>query len=194
MTRKELKKLSWEQITPQIFPLFLITLIIGALTYVTYLFLFYTLLPDWLLILISAPFALSSNIIYLNLVNGISPTTNDAFSGFKKYFRALGVYFLQTLFTLLWLCVFILPGIVKHYSYAMAPYIMLDNPDISPLEAIRMSKKMMNGHEWDLFVLDLSFIAWDLFALVTCGTGAIWVSPYRKTACANFYKNLKDKK
>ena len=64
------------------------------------------------------------------------------------------------LFTILWAMLFIVPGFVKSYSYSMAMYIKVDNPDYDWRKCIDESQRMMQGHKWDLFVLDLSFIGW----------------------------------
>ena len=194
MNIKEIKKKSWGQISPHVFPLFLITLITSSVTYVIFLGLLYSVLPVLLIVLITAPFTMSANIVYLNLINGVVPTVGDAFCGFKRFGHALWICLLQSLFTFLWTLVFILPGVVKGYSYAMAPFIMIEDQNTSALDAIRKSKKMMCGHEWELFALDISFIPWDLFALVTCGSACVWVIPYHNTARANFYQELKNKK
>ncbi len=61
------------------------------------------------------------------------------------------------------------------------------------LDAITESRKMMDGHKMDLFILGLSFIGWLLLVYVTFGIAAIWVGPYMQTTYANFYKMLKGK-
>ena len=39
----------------------------------------------------------------------------------------------------------IIGGFIKEYSYAMVPYILAENPDISGKDAIALSRKMMDG-------------------------------------------------
>lgn len=113
--------------------------------------------------------------------------------GFKNnYMNMVGVMFLRTLYTFLWSLLFIIPGIIKSYEYRMIPYIMAENPDISSEEAFRISKEMMDGNKWDAFVLDLSFIGWDLLSILTCGILSIfYVNPYRYATNAELYLELK---
>lgn len=99
--------------------------------------------------------------------------------------------FLTTLFTGLWSLLFIIPGIVKAYSYAMAPYIMLDNPEISAMDAIKQSQKMMNGYKKKLFFLDLSFLPACLVAPLTLGILYLDIFPRRAASHAAFYEELK---
>ncbi|MBQ6893533.1 MAG: DUF975 family protein [Clostridia bacterium] len=142
-------------------------------------------------VFLAAPFNLAIAMIYINITNGIEPQIADTFKGFKKYWKAVGVYFFIELFTSLWALLFIIPGIVKWYSYSMAPYILAENPEMGPLDAIRKSKEMMDGHKGDLFGLHISFIGWFLLTIVSCGVASIWCIPYLEAATANFYKQLK---
>ncbi|MFT9266647.1 DUF975 family protein [Oenococcus sp.] len=123
---------------------------------------------------------------------------------FKKSFRIFenGQYFigficislLQLMFTVLWMLLFIVPGLIKSISYSQAFYIYrdhLDNNDpIGYLEAITESRKLMNGYKADYFVLYLSFILWGVLVLVTLGIASIWVAPYINLTLANFYNHL----
>lgn len=98
---------------------------------------------------------------------------------------------LVNVFTALWTLLFIIPGIVKGYSYAMTYYILADNPNLAPTEAIDMSKKMMHGNKWRLFCLDCSFIGWYLLSILTFGILLLWIVPYNMMAHAQFYESLK---
>ena len=115
----------------------------------------------------------------------------EGFSDFGHIFCTL---FLRDLFNLLWTCLFIIPGIVKAYSYRMVPYIIKDNPELSATEVITRSREMMNGNKWKAFLLDLSFIGWILLSIITLGIAAFfWVGPYVYSTEAALYLELKDK-
>ncbi len=73
----------------------------------------------------------------------------------------------------------------------MFPFILRDNPELSPKEVLHKSRIMMRGHKWDLFVLVLSFIGWFLVAIITFGIGFLWIGPYLDTAIAHFYEDIK---
>lgn len=96
------------------------------------------------------------------------------------------------LFVSLWTLLLIIPGIIASYSYKMTHYILLDNPDMSVMDAIKKSKEMMVGHKMDLFVLELSFIGWALLGILTCGILYLWLTPYMVVTECNFYNNLKE--
>ena len=98
---------------------------------------------------------------------------------------------LMTVFTMLWSMLFFIPGIVKSYSYAMTPYLLLDRPELSATDAITESRKMMNGHKMELFLLDLSFIGWMILVFVTFGIASLYVTPYMNAARTAFYETLK---
>lgn len=69
---------------------------------------------------------------------------------------------------------------------------MAENPEIKALDAMKKSEKMMDGHKWDLFVFDLSFILWNLLVMITFGIAVIYVGPYIETSKANYYLKLKE--
>ena len=113
------------------------------------------------------------------------------FYGFKDLWCAFKVQFLTGLFTFLWSLLFVIPGIIKALSYSMSTYILAENPGMPALEAIERSKKMMDGHKADLFVLGLSFIGWALLGSITLGIAYIWIIPYVSTTYVNFYNQIK---
>lgn len=106
----------------------------------------------------------------------------------KRLFYTLG---LKYIYTVLWTCLLVIPGIIKGYSYAMTEYILEDDKEIENNAAIEKSMAMMEGHKMELFLLDLSFIGWYLLAILTCGIGLLWVTPYQYTARVAFYEDLK---
>ena len=112
-------------------------------------------------------------------------------AGFKEYGRIFGTGVLRFLYTLLWTLLFVIPGIVKSYSYAMTNYVLKDEPDLRYDGAIEKSIKMMEGHKMQLFLLDLSFIGWYLLCILTLGIGFLFLSPYVLSAHAAFYESLK---
>lgn len=118
-------------------------------------------------------------------------TGNMFLLGFRNWGHIVWGMFLMGIFVFLWSLLLFIPGIVKAYSYAMTPYILVDRPDLSANEAINLSRKMMKGRKFDLFYLQLSFIGWGLLCVVTLGIGFLWLSPYIMTAQASFYQDVK---
>ena len=130
--------------------------------------------------------------LYISLLRGKTPTFEGSISAITEN---IGTKFVSTLlvmlYTFLWSLLFIIPGIVKSYSYAMTPYILLDRPELSATEALKESEKMMNGHKMELFILDLSFIGWILLSMLTCGILVLYVEPYMMATKSAFYLELK---
>ena len=109
----------------------------------------------------------------------------------RNYWHKVWGMFLVRLFTFLWSLLFIIPGIVKIFSYAMTPYILEENPELSANDAIDRSRAMMRGHKFDLFWLWLSFIGWFILSVFSLGIGLLWLAPYQETAVAAFYEDVK---
>ncbi|MCZ3587392.1 DUF975 family protein [Lactobacillus gasseri] len=127
----------------------------------------------------------------------MEPWYSGIFSAYSngRFKNSLFTLFMTNLFVSLWTILFVIPGFIKGYSYAMTPYILKDKfsaglTDIGATEAITESRKLMDRHKMDLFVLDLSFIGWGLLGLITCGIGFIWITPYYRQTKANFYRSL----
>ena len=123
--------------------------------------------------------------------DGTNPEVNDLFSQFHRFGDGFCLALLQGLYIALWSLLFIIPGIIAGYRYAMAPFVLLENPDMTASEAIEASKQMMEGHKTELFLLDLSFIGWDLLCAFTLGIGHLWLNPYRNAAYAAFFRSFK---
>ncbi len=108
-----------------------------------------------------------------------------------NFLNVVKTMFLRDLYTFLWGLLLIIPGIVKSYEYRMIPYILAENPEISTKEAFAKSKAMMAGQKWKAFVLDLSFIGWELLSLFTAGLlHVFYVGPYRDLTNAALYEAL----
>ena len=130
---------------------------------------------------------------YFILNTDSKPSFADAFYGFKvKYLRNIGTLLLVGIKLALWSLLLVVPGIIKSFEYAIIPYILADDPEISSKEAFRKAKEMMMGNKWRLFKLNLSFFGWFVLCVVTCGLGTPFLLPYVSAANAEFYAELKN--
>ena len=86
----------------------------------------------------------------------------------------------------------VVPGIIASYALFLTPYILKDNPELSIMETLRLSRKMMEGHKMQLFKLQLSFLGWILLSVLTLGVGLLWLMPYMMTAMAAFYQDVRE--
>lgn len=102
------------------------------------------------------------------------------------------VGFLVELFTALWSMLFFIPGIVKAIAYSQSFYIAIEHPEYDANTCITESRKMMNGHKWKYFCLQLSFLGWIIVGSLCLGIGTLWVSAYMQAANAAFYEDLKE--
>ena len=126
----------------------------------------------------------------LGLVDKKKPQFIDLFSCFNRFGAGFCVQFLRGLYTFLWSLLFVIPGIIAGYRYAMAAYILAEHPEMTASEAITASKQMMVGNKWRLFCLEFSFIGWDILCLFTLGIGNLFLRPYKEAAYAAFYREI----
>lgn len=145
-----------------------------------------------LAIIITYPLAYGFAILFLDLFREGKPIDiGKLFDGFKDFGRVWGTLILVAIYTILWTCLLIIPGIVKSYSYALTPFILKDEPELKYNAAIEKSMRMMDGYKMKLFLLDLSFIGWMILSVLTLGIGLLFLQPYMNTARAAFYEDLK---
>jgi uncharacterized membrane protein len=122
--------------------------------------------------------------------DGEKTEINDLFCQFHRFGDGFCLYLLTILYVALWALLLIVPGIIAAFNYAMAPFIMSENENMTASEALRASKDLMKGHRWQLFCLIFSFIGWNLVSILTLGIGALFLNPYMNTAIAAFYREI----
>ena len=120
-------------------------------------------------------------------------TLSNVTSGFEKgYMNIVKILLRRDIAIILWSMLFVIPGIIKAYEYRMIPYLLAENPNMTWKEAFTESKTMMTGNKWKAFVLDLSFIGWNLLSILTLGILSIfYVNPYRFSTNAALYEAIK---
>lgn len=119
----------------------------------------------------------------------------NLFSSFKngRYMSIVKTMFMTYLYIFLWSLLFWIPGIVKSYQYRMVPYIISDDPSLTPSQAMDLSRRMTDGEKGSMFVLDLSFIGWYLLGCIALGIGVLFVNPYAEATWAQLYFILRMK-
>lgn len=110
----------------------------------------------------------------------------------KNWSNVAVIMFFKSFYNFLWYLT-IIGGIIKTYEYRMIPYLLAENPDMNKKEAFARSKQMMKGNKWKTFILDLSFILWEILSTVTFGLlDILYVNPYKIATSVELYKTLKE--
>ncbi|WKY47610.1 DUF975 family protein [Eubacteriaceae bacterium ES3] len=110
----------------------------------------------------------------------------------QKYVTVVKAMAVLFVFKFLWTLT-IIGGIIKFYSYRMVPYILAENPDLKPLQAITLSRRMMDGHKWECFILDVSFWGWGILSLLSFGLiGIFYLNPYKLATMSEFYVGVRE--
>ncbi|MED1057811.1 DUF975 family protein [Bacillus mycoides] len=142
---------------------------------------------------VTGPLTLGGYYLALNIIREKQASIGNVFVWFtegKRFLKSFLVYLLVNLYLLLWTLLFIIPGIIKSFSYAMTYFILNDHPEYSLNQAITESRHMMNGHKMEYFILCLSFIGWFILSCITLGIGFLWLIPYFYTTAAAFYEEI----
>lgn len=129
---------------------------------------------------------------FIKLSEGNNSDPSFRFSFDKDYYlKIIATMFLKDVYNFLWYLLFIIPGIVKGYAYRMVPYILAEHPEMESSEVIHLSQEMTQGHKWNMFILDLSFIGWYFLGALAFGIGMVFVLPYEYATKAELYQVLK---
>ena len=128
----------------------------------------------------------------LNVRKGLETPYSTMFDGFLFVGKIILLSIVQYIFIFLWSLLFIIPGIIAGYRYRFALYNLCENPEMGVMEAINMSKAQTRGHKWELFVLDLSWIGWNLLCALTLGILSIWISPYIQQTDIGYFQAIKE--
>lgn len=152
-----------------------------------------TILPAIGALIVIGPLEYGQAYIFLKQARDRQPVQlGDMFRGFQDDFGGTFLIgFLSQLFVALWSLLFLIPGIVKSYAYSMAYYVKLDHPDYGWKACIDESRRLMDGHKWEKFVLDLSFLGWILVGALCLGVGTLWVTPYMAATEVQFYEYVR---
>lgn len=159
-----------------------------------------TLTWSWIITFASSLLMVGITFVMIDLARGVGDYEAPVSKSFTianrgDYFiGTIGLSIVMFILTFLWSLLFVIPGIIKSFSYSQAIYIYRDYLDqghkISFLEAITKSREMMDGHKAEYFVLQLSFILWWLSCIVILPF--FWVEPYYQQTMANYYVHLAD--
>lgn len=186
LTCQELRDRAWNSLSGKYWSLIIMLLVVALISGAAGSF------TMGLLSLLTLPMSYALSVAFLNVSRTqCNPQLESMFTVYRDNFlKAFLVPLLQGLFVFLWSLLFVIPGVIMAYAYSMAIYVANDNPEMQAMDAIRKSRELMDGHKWDLFVLDLSFIGWIFLCLLTCGIGFFFLAPYIEMAHVEFYREL----
>ena len=147
-----------------------------------------------LVLFVYAPMSLGFVKMMIGYVRGTQRMEVEGiFSAFNStyYWKSMGLYLLQGIYTFLWTLLFIIPGVVKACSYFFAPYILADNPTMTAEESICRSMQIMEGHKMQLFLMLLGYAALAILSSLLLFIPMLWIMPYYHVALAKFYEEVK---
>ena len=128
---------------------------------------------------------------FINLANDSNSQFSDLWYGFNNILKAFGVSLLVALLVFLGSLLFVVPGIILTYMYSQVYYVMAQNPELSVIYVLKESARIMKGHKFELFVLELSFLGWMILVGITFGIVGLYVIPYYNATLTNYYLSIK---
>ncbi|MGG5254142.1 DUF975 family protein [Neobacillus sp. SM06] len=149
-------------------------------------------LVSWIFTIALSPVIYGYYSVFLDMERSNPVSVKKLFHAFDAsiYFKVLGIYFLSTLYTILWSLLLLIPGIIKAIAYSQIYFILKDDQNIGINEAITKSRKLMDGYKGNYFLLLLSFVGWAIIGIFTIGIAFLWIIPYYTASLAAFYEKL----
>ncbi|MGL5331086.1 MAG: DUF975 family protein [Peptostreptococcaceae bacterium] len=146
------------------------------------------------LLIFSGPLIVSLNRFLLNLIYKKSkPEIYDLLDFKDVFFKSILIRLVISMIVSAGTVMFIIPGVVGYILTSQSLYILAENPDMTPIECITESSKMMKGNMLKYLYTGLSFIGWAIVGAFTFGIAYLWLVPYFQLTFANFYVELKNK-
>ena len=128
----------------------------------------------------------------MSVRKGLETPYATMFDGFLFAGKIILLSIVQYIFIFLWSLLFIIPGFIAGYRYRFALYNLCENPEMGVMEALNMSKAQTRGHKWELFVLDLSWIGWNILCTLTLGILSLWIAPYIQQTDIGYFQAIKE--
>lgn len=141
-------------------------------------------------LIVAGPLAIGAVYFYMKLESGEEPNISIVFDGFQDFKRGLIFHLVSSIFIILWTLLLVVPGIVAAIRYSMGYYLMVENPDMEPMEALRQSSELMKGHKMEFFMFVISFLGWLILSALTLGLGFLLLVPYYQMSKLNFYRKI----
>lgn len=163
----------------------IVQIIFGETSFITFIV---SLVVEFLLV----PLQIGLNGYMMGFVQNDTFNRDAIFAPYDDTFKIIGASILMSFVIMIGFIFFIIPGIYLAFSYALVPYLLVTNKDLSITETLELSRKMMNGNKLDLFVLGISFLGWMLLVPCTFGIILIWLYPYMMTATTKFFVDIID--
>ena len=109
----------------------------------------------------------------------------------KRWTRASMVMALKTLLEIFGIMsVGLFP--VIHCGLVLVPYIIAENPDVKPVEALQLSWRMMKGNKMKVFSLFMSLMGWYVLGFFTLGiSNILYANPYFVCCYTEFYTKIR---
>ena len=142
--------------------------------------------------LVLIPISVGVMVYMLKFIRNQNPEIQDVWSTLPKFIPILTTSIIATFAIIFGLFLLIIPGIILSFGLSMYVYILADsNYNLTPVEVLKESWRLMKGYKGDYFVFNFSFFGWMLLLPLTLGLIIIWLYPYMITAQTLYYEKLK---
>ena len=141
-------------------------------------------------VLVSGPLTIGVITFAFKIARNQHAEVGDMFIKSDQLGNAIGAYVLMSIFIFLGFLALIIPGFIVVFGLSQTFYLMAEDKNLGPMQAIEKSWHLMKGYKWDYFIFCLRFIPWMILSVFTLGIGLFFLLPYMYVSFANYYREL----
>ena len=132
---------------------------------------------------------MGSTLILLRVYDQVETDYTDLFEPIRLFWKYLAATLLVLLVTVFGLILFIVPGIVAGIALLFVTYLIIDR-DLGPVEAMKESLHITNGHRWNIILFLLLILALNIVGALFLGVGLLVTIPVSALALVHVYRWL----
>ncbi len=128
-------------------------------------------------------------LILLRVYDEVDTDYTDLFEPFHLFFNYLVMTILILIVVIIGFALFIIPGIIAIIGLSFAAYLVIDR-DMGPVEAMKESLNITNGHRWNLLIFGLLIFFVNILGALAFGVGLLVTIPVSGLATVHVYRWL----
>lgn len=128
-------------------------------------------------------------LIMLRVHDGVDTNYGDLLEPLHLFWKYLAMTILVLVVILMGLLLLIIPGIIAGIALSFASYLVIDR-NLGPVEAMKESLRITNGHKWNLLLFGLSVLFFNILGALFFGVGLLITIPISALATVYVYRWL----
>ena len=131
--------------------------------------------------------SMGMTLVLIRVYDEVATDYGDILEPIHLFWKYLVMTILVLIVVIVGLFLFVIPGIIAGIALSMAPYLVIDR-NLGPVEAMKESIRITNGHKWNLFVFGIIIVALNVCGALLLGVGLFVTIPVSALAAIHAYR------